>query len=1133
MEKCADYDVGRVPGWVKNCWLKMKLLVFGLAFLGLTTVSAKTLSQEIFSVKVEEKTLAEVFKEISRVTGYEFMYSSSELRHVGKVSVDVREQDLDAVMAACLEGTGLGYKVEDNIVIVSPKYAPVPGMQQVEERKVSGVVKDQKGAPLPGVAVVLKGTTMGTATDVDGKYTLTLPEGNYTLVFSMLGMKVREELVGDRTEINVVMEEEVAEMDEVVVTGIFKKARESYTGAVSTITDEELKVHRGQNLLQTLKNIDASLNFRVNNLAGSNPNALPEINIRGNSSLPMSVEEFNTSASNAVNTPLIIMDGFEISLEKLMDYNDEEIESINILKDAAATAIYGSRGSNGVIVVITKQPEAGKLRVNAEVGIDMEVPDLTSYDLLNAREKLELEKEVGLYDTDYVDNDLTFKGLYYERLRRVLSGMTTDWIDKPIRTGVGSHYNLRLEGGSDQFRWSATANYKNVAGAMKNSYRRTFNGSITLMYSIKNLIFKNYTSYGVQRGQESNYGSFSDYVAQQPYNSPYDEHGNLLSSLEYFYGPSRGNGEPNPLYDAMLNTMDKDGYEELTNNFSIEWNIIEGLTLRGQFGITTKTNHSDYFLPAEHSYFTTGANYDIYNTEEGFFRRGRYEYGTGTMNSWSGNVTLSYSNLFAEKHQLYVGLDYSIAGDKTNNYTFVLEGFSNEDMNYLGNARQYEKDGMPTGIEGVTRRLGFTGNVNYTYDNRYYVDLSGRVDGSSTFGSDKKYAPFWSAGIGWNLHQEDFLKGHNWINTLRLKVSYGQTGSQTGSGSGAATEYVYQTANKYMNWMGATLSAWGNPELTWQTTDEFNVGTEIGLWNGRIKGEFDFYTKKTSNLLSSMEIPHSMGLSSYIANVGEVKNRGWEASLTAYLVRDTEREFNVMLSGQLVYEKNWISKLSEAVKEQNEALLADEDYEVANLFYEGNPQNAIYAVRSLGIDPSTGQEVYLDKDGNITDEWKPGDKVYMGSADPLYRGNLNAMVMWKGLTFNAGFYYYWGGKTYNSTLVDRVEVTTDYLTTSNVDRRVYEDRWQKPGDHVFYKAFSNEETRATSRFVMRDNVLELSSVSLQYRWDTDWVHKYLGAQSVTFGVNMNDLFHWGSIKQERGIDYPFARNIQGSIRFLF
>ena len=282
-----------------------------------------------------------------------------------------------------------------------------------------------------------------------------------------------------------------------------------------------------------------------------------------------------------------------------------------------------------------------------------------------------------------------------------------------------------------------------------------------------------------------------------------------------------------------------------------------------------------------------------------------------------------------------------------------------------------------------------------------------------------------------------------------------------------------------------------------------------------------------------MEIPHSMGLSSYIANVGEVKNRGWEASLTAYLVRDTERELNVMLSGQLVYDKNWISKLSEAVKEQNEALLADEDYEVANLFYEGNPQNAIYAVRSLGIDPSTGQEVYLDKDGNITDEWKPGDKVYMGSADPLYRGNLNAMVMWKGLTFNAGFYYYWGGKTYNSTLVDRVEVTTDYLTTSNVDRRVYEDRWQKPGDHVFYKAFSNKETRATSRFVMKDNELYVSTINVGYDfYDAKWLKK-CALQRLKFSFYMNELVRLSSVKVERGTSYPFARNFSFSIQATF
>lgn len=1109
----------------------MKLFVMCMCFFSLG-ISAKTMAQqERVRLNMKEVSFQTLFNEIQRQTKLAFLFNHELVDQLGKITVNADDETVEEVLNSIFDRTGLTYTVKGNMIVVKEK-ALLGQSQNVQVTKITGKITDEHGQPLPGVTVLIKGTALGTATDMEGKYTLAVPEGSQTLVFTMIGMQTVEEIIGKRTEIDVIMKNDVAEMDEVVVTGIFKKARESYTGSVSTISSEDLKVHRGQNLLQTLKNVDASLNFTVNNLAGSNPNTLPQINIRGNSSLPMSVKEFNTSASNAVNTPLIIMDGFEISLEKLMDYNDDEISSINILKDAAATAIYGSRGSNGVIVVVTKQPEPGKLRVSAEVGMDLEVPDLTSYDLLNAREKLALEKQVGLYESTSPETDLLYKGIYNERMRSVLSGASTDWIDKPIRTGVGSHYNLRFEGGSEQFRWSVTANYKDTEGAMKNSYRRIFNGSSTLMYSVKNLIFKNYTSYGVSRGKESNYGSFSDYVAQQPWNSPYDENGNILENFENFYGPTKGNGEANPLHDAMLNTINKNGYEELTNNFSIEWKILEGLTLKGQFGITTNNNHSDYFLPAEHSYFTTGTNKAIYETEEGFLRRGRYEYGTGKSNNYTINATLSYNKLFAEKHQLYVGLDYSVADSKSTNYIFTLEGFSNEDMNFIGNAGGYEKEGIPLGTKNASRRLGFTGNVNYTYDGRYYVDLSARVDGSSTFGSDKKYAPFWSAGIGWNLHNESFLKGNRVMNVLRLKASYGQTGIQQGSGSGASTVYAYETGNKYMNWTGATLREWGNPKLTWQTTDEFNVGTEFGLFQGRIKAEFDFYTKKTSNLLSSMDLPLSMGLPSYMANVGEVKNRGWEASLNAYIIRDVERELNWIIGGQLVYDKNWISKLSDAVKQQNEAYLA-EDVEVSNLFYEGNPQNAIYAVRSQGIDPSTGKEIFLDRNGNVTDVWKAGDKVYLGSKDALYRGNLNTMLMWKGFTFNVSFGYYWGGKVYNQTLIDRVEVTTNKLTTSNVDRRVYTDRWQKPGDVAFFKGFSNEATRATSRFVMPDNVLELQSLSLQYRWDNDWVRKYIRAQSVTFGVNMSDLFHWSATRLERGTDYPFARNIQASVKFLF
>jgi outer membrane receptor protein involved in Fe transport len=425
-----------------------------------------------------------------------------------------------------------------------------------------------------------------------------------------------------------------------------------------------------------------------------------------------------------------------------------------------------------------------------------------------------------------------------------------------------------------------------------------------------------------------------------------------------------------------------------------------------------------------------------------------------------------------------------------------------------------------------------TTNINYTYDARYYVDLSYRVDGSSTFGSEKKWAPFWSTGIGWNVHNEKWFQENPLLSILRLKASLGEVGTQMGSGSGANTIYHSITSSKYMNWIGSQLTAWGNPRLTWQTTRESNVGVEFGLFNGRLKGEFNYYDKKTSNLLSTMDLPSSMGLNSYIANVGEVKNRGWELSLSGYPIRDLKHGFTWMMTGQLVYNKNWITKLSDAVKAQTEAY-REQNVEVAYLFYEGMPQSAIYAVKSLGIDPSTGKEIYVDRDGNVTDSWRAGDKVYCGQSDPKYRGNFGNVIRYKGWTLNFTFSYYWGGYRYNSTLRDKVEVSINALKSQNVDRRALTDRWMKPGDVTFFKGYEEDATRATSRFVMKDNVLELSSASLQYRWDSQWIRQLLKLQSVTFGLNTSDLFHWGSIKQERGINYPYARNIQGSVKVLF
>ena len=1122
------FDRQGIPVNLRKMFSGMKLRVVFILLLTFTVSSAILAQSKTVTLNVKSEPLSDVLIYIKDATGVQIIFNENQLEKVMCGPVSLKDVSVKEAIDAVLKGKGFFCEVLDGVYVIKRETKK----EEVKKLTITGKVVDVQNNPLPGVTVRIKGTTLGVATDVDGNYSITLTAGQEkpVLVFSFVGMTSKEVVYADKDVINVTLEDETSEIDEVVVTGIFKKAKESYTGAVSSITSEQLKMYKGQNVLQTLKNIDASLNVMVNNAVGSNPNAIPQINIRGNSSLPMSVQEYNESASNAVNTPLIIMDGFEITLEKLMDYNDDEIESINILKDAAATAIYGSRGSNGVIVVITKQPEAGKLRINAEIGMDIEVPDLSSYDLLNAAEKLQLEKMSGLYESSLPGNDVRYTERYNKRLKAVLAGVDTDWLSKPLHTGVGSHYNLRMEGGSEQFRWSGSLAYKNVVGAMKGSFRRNFNGSITLMYTIDNLIFKNYTSYGMNRGRESRYGSFSTYAEQQPYDAPYDENGNLV---RYFDGFRYSDlDRQNPLYDASLNSFDKTGYQSLTNNFSIEWNIMEGLMLRGQLGISSTDNSSDYFLPAEHSYFTTGDKKAEYATDEGFFRRGLYRYGTGKEYSYSGNVTMTYNRTFAEKHLLSVGIDWSLAETQSRSYSFELEGFSSEDMSFLGNARQYMKDGIPNGLKTSTRRFGLTGNVNYTIAGRYYVDLAYRVDGSSTFGSDKKYAPFWSSGIGWNLHNESFLQGHPVITMLRLKGSYGETGSQQGSSTGASTTYKYSTDNKYMNWNGAILQGWGNPRLTWQKTNELNVGMEVGLWAGRLKGELNVYTKKTANLLSSMDLPLSMGYSSYIANVGEVKNNGWELALSGYAIRDYEREVTLMFSGQLVYNKNRITKLSEAIKAQNELYL-QEDVDVSNLFYEGRPQNAIYAVRSLGIDPSTGNEIFLDKDGNITDTWKPSDKVYLGAKEQKYRGNGSILFMWKGLTVNVACSYYWGGKAYNETLLNKVEVTKNTLTSQNVDARVLKARWFQAGDVTFFKQLSNTQTRATSRFVMNDNVFEISSVGIQYRWDSPWVQKYTRAGSITFGVNMSDILHLSSIKMERGTSYPYARNIQGYIKFLF
>ncbi|WP_418893780.1 SusC/RagA family TonB-linked outer membrane protein [Limibacterium fermenti] len=1065
------------------------------------------------TLSLKNQSVVEVFKAIQVSTGLNFIYNDKDFSDVKELNVEAKNEKVKDLLKRLFSQKQITFEFTDNTVVV----------RSANIVSITGIVRDKNTKEvLPGANVLIVGTSKGTQTNIDGTFTLSFARmKNNKIAISFLGYATKEVDVNKDGYYAIELLEDAQSLSDIVITGIFKKSRESYTGAISTITADEIISYRGQNLLQTLKNIDPAFNIAENNLLGSNPNRLPDITIRGNSSMSTSVEEFNAGNKNNLNTPLIIMDGFEISLTKLMDYNDEEIESINILKDAAATAIYGSRGANGVVVIVSKQPQAGKLKVYAQIGSIAEIPDLSSYNLMNATEKLKLEWEAGLYNAENPERDILFKEAYYKRLKSTLEGVDTYWLNHPLHTGIGQNYNLRFEGGGKEFRWSASLGYKDIQGAMIGSERKTFNGGITLSYTYENFIFRNYTSIGRNKSKESPYGSFSSYVEQQPYNTPYDAEGKII---RYFDDWDAWSGQiQNPLYDATLVNKEESRYTEIINNSSVEWKILPELTLRGQFGILHNDNTYDKYLSPKSSAFI---NYE----GDRVLRRGSYAFTTGKDNTFEGNLTLSYSKILKKKHSLYTGIDGSAAQSDGYSYYFNVEGFPN-DKPFIGNALHYPQNGTPSAVESKIRRVGLVGNLNYVYDNRYYTDFSLRTDGSSQFGAKNRFATFWSTGVGWNIHRETFFKENEFINNLRLRLSYGQTGSQKFQPWQALSTFEYYTDKKYGIRSGAYLKGLGNENLKWQITSQYNTGLEFAILNNRIKGNFDYYSKETNNLLSSMSLPYSTGFSSYMENIGVVRNTGYEISLNGYLIRDEQKDIVLILSTKLAYNKNKIIRLSDDIKRQTAEYLK-QDKDIAYLFYEGRSQNALYAVRSLGIDPSSGTEIFLDKEGNSTYEWNPSDKVYLGVNEPLYNGNAGLMFSWKDLTINLSFGYHWGGKQYNATLLDKVELTANAIRSRNVDRRVLSDRWLHEGDIAFFKGISDTETRATSRFVMSDNVFEMQAASLQYKWKALYFRK-IGVQIVTLGVNASDLFYISSVKRERGTAYPFTRTVGANISLLF
>lgn len=1091
-------------------------------------VHISALAQSQYSATFRNASAEEAIQILKKSTGYDFVYQKDLLKGNGStVNGIFNNASLDDLLSATVnQQLGLNYKILGNSVSLSADASPSGPTASV----ITGTVTGEDGEPLPGVTILLKSNPKhGTSTDIDGRYSFSIPRGTKSpvLVYSFVGMEPKELAVRKSSTMNVTLRENPETLHDVVVTGIFRRNKELATGASTTISAKELKQVGNQNLLQSLRTLDPSIKLVDNNLAGSNPNALPEVELRGANG----ITDLDANYTGNPNQPLFILDGFETTLQRVMDMDPNRVASITILKDASAAALYGSRSANGVIVIETLAPEGGRIRVNYAGDYAVVTPDLSDYDMLNAREKLQLQVDAGHFDATDNTNYNTLQD-YYQRLKRnVEEGVNTDWLAQPVHTVFEHRHNLRLEGGDNTVRYSINLTARNAPGVMKGSGRTGYEGGMFLSYRVKGLIFKNDLQLNYNDADNSPYGKFSTYTAMNPYQRPTDADGKLVKQFDkdaprYFTGYNN-----NPLYDAGLNITDSEDYFNFVNNFSLEWNITDFLTLMARVSITRQTGETNYFLPAQHSSFAEMG--DPVSDPEEYMRRGSFTWGTSKMFSVLGDINLRYGQSFG-KHSLYAVMGVNMSQTTSETRTIQAEGFPSQNMVDISFAKQYYKDSRPSSTYNINRLAGILLTANYAYDSKYLLDASLKYDGSSQFGSNQRYAPVWSVGAGWNIHKESFLEG-GVFSQLKLRGSYGVTASQNFSPYQAICKYQYNIAHQYAGIIPATMMGLGNNDLKWQQTKVINGGTDIGLFNDRLSFTFDIYKRRTTNLLASVTVAPSLGFPSYTENIGETENNGYEFSLRYMFLRDVSRRlyWSVNFSGN--HNSNKITKISNAMKKRNEDII-DKAYREGTttpllLYEEGNSVTSIYAVRSLGIDPSNGQEMYLTKNGIKTYTWNSADQVCVGDTRPDMEGVFGTSLNWGDFSFSANFRYSFGGQVYNTTLADRVENANLY---QNVDRRVYDQRWRKPGDVTMFKDVKDtSRTRQTSRFVQDNDYISCESISLGYDITSRKVLGFIGAERLRVTGYLNDIFRWSTVKQERGLDYPFARRYAFSLNVSF
>ena len=1124
--------------------MKAFKIAFVMLFLlsNCAIVMAQSPNKKI-SVTCKNEPLASALKKVEKASGYKVLFTYDEVQNY-KVTISAKGREVSHVLKTIFDKLPFDYKFKGKYINVSKRERRILNISDGPEKGdhiVRGVVFDVHGSPIPGVLITVVGKHRGTTTNVEGVFGLDLQASKALVEFSFIGMKKkRVTLTSQSAYVKVTLEDESHELGETVITGYRNVNKNSYTGSSTQILGDDLRKVSQTNILDAIQSFDPSFRIMDNTQFGSDPNATPEMMIRGQSGVgnrTLDTDKLSKSnLKNNPNLPTFIMDGFEVSIEKIYDLDPTRIESITILKDAAATAIYGSRAANGVVVVTTVAPKPGEVRVSYGFTGTLETPDLRDYNLANASEKLEIERRAGLFEKGYpgINSESAGVNAYNQKLALIKRGIDTDWLSIPLRNGFDQKHSVFIEGGTQNLRYGIDGSFNKVQGVMKGSGRDRYAVGISLDYRLKKFQVKNTTTFNHTKSKESPYGSFSDYTCLMPYDTPYED-GVLTQKLNYSVS-NNNRTLNNPLYEATLGNYNTTSYDEYVNNLSFNWYINDYWMAKGQFSVSKRYNRSEKFVDPLSS--STSAISESASSQKD--KLGDLYTTSGNNLNLTGNAFIYYNQSFG-KHNLNGSAGWEVNTSTYDNVSAHYRGFPSGQFHSLNYANEIYK--KPTKTEGTSRMVSMLATANYTWNNIYLLDLSVRFDGSSEFGSNQRWAPFFSTGAGINIHNYDFLKGNKYINKLKLRGSYGRTGKVNFPDYAAQTVYEPLFDEWYATGYGAVLMALGNKDLTWEKTDKYDFGIETQLFNERLTLDFDYYYEKTIDLVNDVTISTTSGFSTYKNNMGEVENKGFE--LTARYDVFKNKNWLVALWGNIAHNTNKILKISDSQRAYNQrvadfyksetgAALRDSKYAVPIAQYEeGQSLTSIWAVKSLGIDPTTGKELYQNRDGSVTDKWDATQEVVCGNTQPDFNGAFGVNLNYKQWSLFASFLYEWGGQQYNQTLVDRVENAN--IEFGNVDLRVLTDRWQKPGDVAQFKNIQDASmtTLPTSRFVQNNSFLRLNALTLTYDFSREWLKRNLGLRMLRLEASTSDLINWNSVRQERGLSYPKSYKFNFSVKAQF